>query len=482
MEALREAFAAAGGWLDVHKFQILAAIFAIAAAFVTAHVMRRLDEGRVRGLGIWFSGLLVLFLLTIASVRADVANRPDEASAPYQVAFLVLFGAALIWWYFEQRTRRLALLHMVAEGGSPSAWPRAFHASPSLLVLIACGALLAVLWIIAASIEINEGAASALRRLASLPVSSAEFLAQAAAAGLLAMATIQGVRTIVPVRGAFHRASLIRWIDESVKSEQASVQKAAEVEVAAATDTADTDTDGTDAAVPAATDEDEPDEGEGEEDEDSTEEAEEPADVLARIAALASPASGTHHYALFDLPIEQLCGQIAAGADRLLDGVVPLPPRRATVTLGVAIATDAAARADAAEAEAAARKSASETASTLAVLSASRKDIDTFLGLAETRPEPAPSTATAPPTKDGRDRMRLRAAISQRIQQNIDRLQIDTTFWWKRLLRGLAVTICGVLGLTLLNGSWSAVVFAIVGGFVAAVSRDLVAIIEKVRR
>ena len=74
-------------------------------------------------------------------------------------------------------------------------------------------------------------------------------------------------------------------------------------------------------------------------------------------------------------------------------------------------------------------------------------------------------------------------AMSQRIQRNIDGLQITTTFWWRRTLRGLAFTLCGVLGLSVFGGRLTlSAVCAVVGGFVATASRDLVAVVEKARR
>jgi len=115
--------------------------------------------------------------------------------------------------------------------------------------------------------------------------------------------------------------------------------------------------------------------------------------------------------------------------------------------------------------------SVNEATNVITVLAASSTEVQQFLD----------GSPPYPPTEP-RDRMRLRADIAQRIQRNIDRLQISTTFWWRRLLRGLAVAICWTLGLTLLKDAVAAVVFAIVGGFVATVARDLVAIVEKSRR
>ena len=51
------------------------------------------------------------------------------------------------------------------------------------------------------------------------------------------------------------------------------------------------------------------------------------------------------------------------------------------------------------------------------------------------------------------------------------------------MVRSLAFTVCGVLGLSVFNGRITyTVMCAIVGGLVATASRDLIAVIEKARR
>ena len=132
-----------------------------------------------------------------------------------------------------------------------------------------------------------------------------------------------------------------------------------------------------------------------------------------------------------------------------------------------------------------------------ALTAGGEKEIDRFLTLAErlaggavTEPTASPARVVATPTdsakptaEDTQEYVRLRAGLSQRIQRNIDGLQIATTFWWRRVLRGLAFTICGVLGLSLFKGRITyAGMSAIVGLFVATASRDLIAVVEKARR
>jgi hypothetical protein len=211
--------------------------------------------------------------------------------------------------------------------------------------------------------------------------------------------------------------------------------------------------------------------------------------IFRSITRLARGPVSADRYALLDLPIEQLCGQIAAGADRLLDA-----PFAATL-----------------ETRGSRREPATVKEVLTALAAGGDKDIDDYLTLAgkmvpgtdapeeSDDSEPArsgedaassesaapiapPPTATALPDS-AQEYVRLRASISQRIQRNIDGLQISTTFWWRRVVRSLAFTVCGVLGLSVFNGRVTyTVMCAIVGGFVATASRDLIAVIEKARR
>ena len=251
-------------------------------------------------------------------------------------------------------------------------------------------------------VDDSDGVVLGALRIPALPTTGGAQSADASARPWLQSL----VRTLVPVRGAFHCAAVVRWIDESIASVKL--------------------------------------------------EGKSSNDMLREITELASPASSLGHYALFDLPIEQLCGQIGAGADRLLDDSAS-KVRLAAATMPEAVPADA--------------PQPHKATNVITVLAASSTEVQQFLD----------GSPPYPPTEP-RDRMRLRADIAQRIQRNIDRLQISTTFWWRRLLRGLAVAICWTLGLTLLKDAVAAVVFAIAGGFVATVARDLVAIVEKSRR
>ena len=230
----------------------------------------------------------------------------------------------------------------------------------------------------------------------------------------------------MPLRGVFHRLALERWIDDSTAGDQF------------------------DDASKAS-----------------------PKRILGAITRLARGPIAGDRYALLDLPIEQLCGQIAAGADRLLDEPIP--------------ETFAVKRAKEENKEEKENKEGKggkrrDRGGVLTALAAGKKDVGLYLNLARKVGASTNQPPSSEPPLDSRDYVRLRANLSQRVQRNIDGLQIATTFWWKRALRGLAFTICGVLGLSVFTGDPTlSAVCAIVGGFVATASRDLIAVVEKAR-
>ena len=296
-------------------------------------------------------------------------------------------------------------------------------------LLIGAGSLLLVtLWIFQRGVE----------QLKPETRSAPEFFGTIAGAGVLAMAIIQALRAILPLRGVFHRVTLERWIDDATSEPSPSVERRRR--------------------------------------------------IFRSVTRLARGRVSADRYALLDLPIEQLCGQIAAGADRLLDAPFAATletsgPRREPATVKEVLA---------------------------ALAAGGDKDIDDYLELAgkmvlgtnapeesdekpksgdeetdsseSAAPIPAPVRASALPDR-AQEYLRLRTGISQRIQRNIDGLQISTTFWWRRVVRSLAFTVCGVLGLSVFHGRITyTVMCAVVGGFVATASRDLIAVVEKARR
>jgi hypothetical protein len=386
------------GFIARHYPTIIGVAYGVCSAIVIARLLRRLHERTGGGVG--RSVILAAALFVVMLVAVGRGEFPPNTEVEFHVRYLfalaVLVGAGL------------GAPRILAEGR----W------SPALMLLTGCLALVGTLWVVETGIRgsgvVNE---------------SGGFLTKATVAGVLAMASIQCIRSLLPVRGAFHRVALQQWIEQSASGEQPDADKSQnKLSVSSKQKTADQAKN---------------------------------KNVLGSIIELAS-AKGTERFAFFDLPIEQLCGQIAAGADRLLDH----PSKTLT--------------ADASE--------------VLSVLAGSDNDVHDYIKRASSvatppvsQPVPAgaaPIGVEPPPDDkaDKREQLRLRAILSQRIQGNVDRLQIDTTFWWKRVLRGIAFAMSVAVGLALGLTAVPALACGFVGGFVAMLSRDLVAIVEKARR
>jgi hypothetical protein len=395
------------------------------AAYLVAAVLRRLDRGGREPVGRLITAVAGLVVVTLASatiasmpfantggttldasspapsgasVLAQIANALHPADYAYLSAILIFAIGAGLW---AGRRRR----HRWKRGGNPET---------SQLLIGAGSLLLVTLWVFQRGVE----------QLNPETRSAPEFFGTIAGAGVLAMALIQGLRALLPLRGVFHRVTLERWIDDATSERSPSLGRRRR--------------------------------------------------IFRGVTRLARGHVSADRYALLDLPIEQLCGQIAAGADRLLDA-----PFAATL-----------------ETSGSQRRPATVKEVLTALAAGGEKDIDAYLKLAgkmvlgttmteasdDSESKRAPDSASAIPDS-AQDYLRLRTSISQRIQRNIDGLQISTTFWWRRVVRSLAFTVCGVLGLSLFNGRITyTVMCAIVGGFVATASRDLIAVIEKARR
>jgi len=458
-----ESFSAVTGWILEHYRSLIAVIAALVAggfaALLVAEVLGRLDRGGRESVGRLITFAASLILITLAS--ATIASRPFANTTGTKLEELapISFDAPLL----PQFARRLhpadyaylsvAVVFVIGAGrwaaGRRNKSDR-FDNPETSRRLVGAGALLFLtLWVFQRGVE----------QLKPEPQNGLEFFGTFAGAGVLAMAIVQGLRTLLPLRGIFHRVTLERWIDDAT----------AEV----STNTASDDTARPrwwqfGQFAPSV-------------DGNELERRERIFDSITRLAR--GPVS-TDRYALLDLPIEQLCGQIAAGADRLLDA-----PFAATL-----------------ETRGAGHEPASVKSVLLALAAGGGKDVDAYLTLADQLtatargPEldaaerPAgtadsdgaarEAVVAAPPTlPDTQEYVRLRAGISQRIQRNIDGLQISTTFWWRRVVRGLVFSICGVFGLSVFNGRVTyTVMCAIVGGFVATAARDLIAVVEKARR
>ena len=438
------------------------------AAYLVAEVLRRLDRERREPVGRLITAVAALVIATLAAVtiasmpfantggtRTDTFPSPGEPGASvliqiasalhpadyaYLSAILIFAIGAGLW---AERRRR-------------HPWERLGNPETSQLLIGAGSLLLVTLWVFQRGVE----------QLKPETRSAPEFFGTIAGAGVLAMAIVQGLRTLLPLRGVFHRVTLERWIEDATFAPPSSLDD----------DFAPPGPWPKRERVPKPVD---------------RENVERRKRIFRSITRLARGPVSADRYALLDLPIEQLCGQIAAGADRLLDA-----PFAATL-----------------ETRGSRREPATVKEVITALAAGGDKDIDDYLALAGTMvpgtdateesddsepassgedaassesepapPIPAPPTASAL-SDSAQEYVRLRASISQRIQRNIDGLQISTTFWWRRVVRSLAFTVCGVLGLSVFNGRITyTVMCAIVGGFVATASRDLIAVIEKARR
>jgi hypothetical protein len=287
------------------------------------------------------------------------------------------------------------------------------------------------------------------------------------AIGVVVMASIQAVRGVVPVRGVFHRQCMVRWLSRPTKLRQLLDQRLDKANSLYALYSPPPSLDTPKRRV---------------------ERLPEPEVAVVHLLDLATTGSRQDvtraDLAFFDLPLEQLCGQVSVGAERAIiepDTNAPL----------------------------------------LVLLSGPGgvEDVFEFLKQHAEQAGPVPPLPTSeekqPPRPmspmeweeaEKRERleaerverseaarldafMRARSKVEECIRRHIDQLQIDAAYAWKQRLRGLAIALSGALGIVsaLTSQRYAAIlpiaiVAAILGGFFATVSRDLVAIIERLRR
>ena len=223
-----------------------------------------------------------------------------------------------------------------------------------------------------------------------------EFVAAITAIGLVVMALIQSFKDMFPLRRLFHRRFVHAWMTHKARDHGARAGM--------------------------------------------TPHADSAYEDLIQLAT-----TGDEH-ALFDLPIEQLCGQAAAAAAQSLD----YPSRHEHLLRCLAASADPA-------------------------------DVDLVI-TAEQQERSEVETAA------GKTRMALvdaRTRVMHQVQRSIDALQIAGGYRWKWYMQLLAFSLSYVLTVTAVlfaNSSDSfgrrmlmAVPLGLVGGFVAPVARDLVA-------
>jgi hypothetical protein len=193
-------------------------------------------------------------------------------------------------------------------------------------------------------------------------------------------------------------------------------------------------------------------------------------DADTALAELKRRAQG-RSLAMFDLPIELLCAQLSAIGEQLLDEltalpqppIAPPPPREYAATLLDRMSS----------------------------------------GEWKKNPIPSPATAaSAAPFEESVAATRTRIAYA--VQRRLDQLQIDASARWRRWLLVTAIVLsfvlffiaAGVLGagqrfITPISPTPSgyavsyfigAILVALFAGYMASIARDLVAIIEKLRR
>jgi len=265
-------------------------------------------------------------------------------------------------------------------------------------------------------------------------------LLQSAAIGVIAMASLQLVRAMVPVRSWFHRHRVSTWLGRAPDELRKTADfKERMLELIAV------------------------DAGLGEYIRPQTTEQE----IIHRLLQLTTAEGGDRpavSLAFFDLPLEQLCGQISAGAERAIVD----PKANGAILLRLANA-------------------------------AGEDDVVRFFRAhRQLHPprhsEPEATVAGLPdsPSPDARAEeqlMRARASVEERVRRSIDCLQIETGFYWRRRLRGLAVGLSAALGATAalvgehpFASALTATLSGIIGGFFAMLARDLAAIVERLRR
>ena len=270
-------------------------------------------------------------------------------------------------------------------------------------------------------------------------------LVQSAAIGVIVMASIQMVRAIVPVRSWFHRQRVSTWLGRAPDE----LRKTADFK-ARMRELIDGDNDKwlEEYISPETTEQ----------------------EILHRLLQLTTAEGGDRpavSLAFFDLPLEQLCGQISAGAERAIVD----PKTNGAILLRLA---NAAGEDD-----------------VVSLFKAHRK-------VHQQRPGEGSAPGQAPPdSSSGEPRvnrteeqfMRARASVEERVRRSIDCLQIESGFYWRRRLRGLAVALAATLGATAalvggqpLASALTAAVSGIIGGFFAMLARDLTAIVERLRR
>ena len=269
-------------------------------------------------------------------------------------------------------------------------------------------------------------------------------LIQSAAIGVIVMASIQTVRSIVPVRSWFHRTRVSVWLGRA--PDELKVPKEFEARMRQRIET-----DGLwlDKYIGP----------------DTTEK--QILDRLLQLTTAEGSARPAVSRAFFDLPLEQLCGQISAGAERAIVD----PRTNGAILLRLANA-------------------------------AGEEDVLSFF-TAHRDLEPTPRPKVQPPSNRHSGCLRHASRGTSARRGSCERVpawrnasdaasiafKSKAASHWRRRLRAIAVMLAAALGLTaaLIGNQFLAsvpvaIASGIVGGFFAMLARDLTAIVERLRR
>ena len=282
-----------------------------------------------------------------------------------------------------------------------------------LLLLVAVSIIALGWWAVKFSFEIVRGFPS-LSLNDALPEAIS-----LSAIGLLTMAILQSIRLLFPIRAWFHSRMMKKWLSPRPPARKKKRSKSSKTE------------------------------------QPTSSKIEGLKRTMWReqrpIAELMLLMGSTNRVSLFDLPIDQLCGQIGAAVETAI-----VNPRRYRRLLRAMLGGES---------------------EVLRKLTAKR--------------------AASPISSEQDDLDQDRNTVSYQIQRRIDGFQIATAADWKRWLRMVAIYISGVIGIiaTVAHGTFSpsdpsnwpklVIAFVISGlaaGFLASMFRDLAAIVEKLRQ
>jgi|SRR5579859_3565117 len=259
---------------------------------------------------------------------------------------------------------------------------------------------------------------------------SYKFLTAISAVGVLSMAIIQTIKDMLPVRNWFQQYFLQRWMQKKCRD---AGNRAADWMRAAGSRWFAEETNRTDPVANSATFETGPDRTVAERD----------------LFKLATDGDSD---ALYDLAIEQLCGQINAAAQVVLDR----PSDHPDLMLCLASVADP-------------------------------------VDIARVMFPPAEAKAARPVDDDEARRRHdsfvdARTRVTHQVQRAIDALQITAAYRWKFLLQLCSILLSGAIAALGVwkfapqTGALGVLTVGVLGGFLAPVARDLVAALQQLRK